>query len=1211
MKRLLIFLIPLFSIFFAKAQNKIPSIALRSGPGVTVSDARLRAQLNIYIPVVNDTTNGLNGGLDSLGAFIQIRSTGDIYKRDTVITGGHRWTLLSGTFNVYPVNGLTGSHGDSLYFGGNLLRNTTLGTTGFDFSITGLPNKASPLSTDSFMLRDNSGKVWVTPFSTIGGTQSLSLSQSSSADTIKISNSNSIVLTGADHNNAGSLTANDKKRIDSTIYVGWYGHGNQMVLFNFTKDSMLFKGISASAAGLLNVTTETNRDSINFKVNLDTVGLYGRTVVGIYVSELRALVATPSANKAYFIKDQYISGKYVYDASDNTTTDNLGTCIVDAAGHRFKREFTGPIHSIWFKVLGDGSTDMTAQLQSVIDYAATTGALSRKVIIDEGISGNKNIMVDSITIKTGVIIQGDNVRVRIAPNNSSRKYIFGIVPGPVDQWGISDLQVIMNSGYVGQGCFNFTAVGSVSSPFNGGVWHFRMNNVQIQNCSGRAINLIASDGSGDLANQFLTFEDVRVYNTADTTARAVYVSGQLGQTTFRNLEAYGAGSTNLNTCAVELNSLGTSNDQIQGAVVFDRPTVQAYHDIMRTSNAQGVSVISGWFENDSIGVHLTNRSTINFFWNTWKNVGVGTNAYIIGDDLSHGIFAGNFVYSVVNKWYTSPSGTAGGFDIWGNSFQTNGSVTSSSAGQTLSVSSNAITANYFKDIVVNTTTTSSAYISTINSNAGPGEFISIRANDQAGNSGVVMLNGVGGNIDVNKFGVSRMVILRDKQSAILKRSDLLNTWVVVAVSNQDIYAASAPTTGLYFAGEVIHNNAPSHTNTYEWVITSTGICPSCGIDSVMMSGSSVDVSRLSGIVPPDHGGTGVNNATKTITLGGNFATSGAFNATLTLTGNTNVTLPTSGTLLPTNGAGTGLSGITYAVKGTANQVLVNGTSGANQTGNLTLTIPQDLATTSTLTLGGLNLNNGLANLASTSIISNGTVQFNGTLGSAINISPAVSDAGFTGSGGTRADVALVGLSNILMSAVNTGVTFTNASTLYIAGAPTAGTNVTIPSPWALKVATGKSYFGGGISIVDGTQGNLKVLTSDANGNASWQVSPGGGTSGSFTPTLTGTTNIASISLSSANYIQVGNIVHARISVIIQTSATNTSSRITFSLPIATSVTTQSGIGFGVENVNINGAGGYMAGTASITSSATQATFDFNSGTLNTSSIVVINIDYSL
>jgi hypothetical protein len=54
------------------------------------------------------------------------------------------------------------------------------------------------------------------------------------------------------------------------------------------------------------------------------------------------------------------------------------------------------------------------------------------------------------------------------------------------------------------------------------------------------------------------------------------------------------------------------------------------------------------------------------------------------------------------------------------------------------------------------------------------------------------------------------------------------------------------------------------------------------------------------IIGPEYGGTGVNNGSKTITLGGNLTTSGANNVTLTSIGATNVTLPTTGTLATLN-----------------------------------------------------------------------------------------------------------------------------------------------------------------------------------------------------------------------------------------------------------------------------------------------------------------------
>ena len=50
------------------------------------------------------------------------------------------------------------------------------------------------------------------------------------------------------------------------------------------------------------------------------------------------------------------------------------------------------------------------------------------------------------------------------------------------------------------------------------------------------------------------------------------------------------------------------------------------------------------------------------------------------------------------------------------------------------------------------------------------------------------------------------------------------------------------------------------------------------------------------VVGPTYGGTGVNNGSKTITLGGNFTHSGAHTLTLTTTANTSITLPTTGTV---------------------------------------------------------------------------------------------------------------------------------------------------------------------------------------------------------------------------------------------------------------------------------------------------------------------------
>jgi hypothetical protein len=102
------------------------------------------------------------------------------------------------------------------------------------------------------------------------------------------------------------------------------------------------------------------------------------------------------------------------------------------------------------------------------------------------------------------------------------------------------------------------------------------------------------------------------------------------------------------------------------------------------------------------------------------------------------------------------------------------------------------------------------------------------------------------------------------------------------------------------------------------------------------------ISGVTGTLPGANGGTGVDNTGKTITLGGNLTTSGAFATTLTSTASTNVTLPTTGTLAT-------LAGTEALTNKTINKVTITAPANAS---TLTIANNKSLTVNNSLTLAG-------------------------------------------------------------------------------------------------------------------------------------------------------------------------------------------------------------------------------------------------------------------
>ena len=86
----------------------------------------------------------------------------------------------------------------------------------------------------------------------------------------------------------------------------------------------------------------------------------------------------------------------------------------------------------------------------------------------------------------------------------------------------------------------------------------------------------------------------------------------------------------------------------------------------------------------------------------------------------------------------------------------------------------------------------------------------------------------------------------------------------------------------------------------------------------------------------------------------------------------------------------------------------------------------------------------------------------------------------TAASGTASFVVANSFQGLVAAASNTGVTYTNAATVYIAGAPSAGTNATITNTWSLYSAAGNIFFGGELRLGTGNTVTASVVNTVTN-----------------------------------------------------------------------------------------------------------------------------------
>ena len=232
-------------------------------------------------------------------------------------------------------------------------------------------------------------------------------------------------------------------------------------------------------------------------------------------------------------------------------------------------------------------------------------------------------------------------------------------------------------------------------------------------------------------------------------------------------------------------------------------------------------------------------------------------------------------------------------------------------------------------------------------------------------------------------------------------------------------------------------------------------------------GTLVSGTWNSSVIDGQYGGTGVNNTGKTITLGGNLTTSGAFTTTLTVAADTNVTLPSTGTLA-TTGQQFYIGTTQIAINRSSSSQTLNGVSIDGNAGTVTNGVyTTDTGTVTNTMLAGSIANNKL--VYSSVTLGNSSVNLGGTL-SAISGLTSISSTSFVG--------ALTGNADTVTHGVYTTGTYSDPVWLTalayskLTGAPTNVSQFNNDSNYATKtyvddaVAAGGGGGGGNIDTAE-------------------------------------------------------------------------------------------------------------------------------------------------
>lgn len=424
---------------------------------------------------------------------------------------------------------------------------------------------------------------------------------------------------------------------------------------------------------------------------------------------------------------------------------------------------------------GDGFSNDTTAFNNAIQNAKQNKGI---VFIPEGV-----YMLDEINLMSGVNLVGvGQNKVFLKARQTTNTHFIKISEAPVQKFVLNGFSVVGNINNQNQNGFYFEAIEQTIPAYTGGLWYGALKDIEISGFPQSQIYLNAQNNRGDLANQFLLFENVICYRINTITSRALKATGQLGQATFINCQFDGQGKSLDNSLNVELSRkfLNGSpiNDETPSDVKFLTCTFQESDKAVLIDRSSNISFESCWFENLNKSIEISaSANAISINENRFAN------ACGKGDGTGYGILVGVGCNAVIKENYFL--GVVD-FHIKGNehlgisikdNFSSSGDIKTSNVMPNKALSNNTLSVSNHKTILVNTSTNS---LKTITSQMGVGESVTLK------------IWGVGGYLKIesggNITGKNLPINLGHEDIVTIMKIDLTGVYQITSVSS-DIFTS--------------------------------------------------------------------------------------------------------------------------------------------------------------------------------------------------------------------------------------------------------------------------------------------------------------------------------------------------------------------------------------------------------------------------------------